>query len=61
MPEKTTNPTPKRATRRKAAVKPDRDVSHETIAERAYFISLDEGRDDDLANWLRAERELTSA
>jgi hypothetical protein len=31
------------------------------IAERAYFIHIDEGRSDELENWLRAERELTAA
>jgi Protein of unknown function (DUF2934) len=29
------------------------------IAERAYFIHLDEGGDP-FGNWLRAERELTA-
>jgi hypothetical protein len=31
------------------------------IAERAYFIKLDEGRWDGLGHWLRAERGLTAA
>jgi Protein of unknown function (DUF2934) len=31
------------------------------IAERAYFIHLEEGTCDELENWLRAERELTDA
>jgi hypothetical protein len=34
---------------------PDRDA----VAERAYFIHLEEGVADPVANWLRAERELT--
>lgn len=38
-----------------------RKPSNDEIAERAYFIHLDEGEHDELANWLRAERELTSA
>ena len=35
--------------------------SHGEIAERAYFIHLQEGMSDELQNWLRAERELTAA
>ena len=34
--------------------------SHDEIATRAYFISLEQGADP-LAAWLRAEHELTSA
>jgi hypothetical protein len=34
---------------------------HSRIAERAYFIHLEEGRSDELENWLRAERELKAA
>lgn len=44
----------KRTTRRRKA-------SHDEIAERAYFIYIEEGGCDALENWLRAERELTSA
>jgi Protein of unknown function (DUF2934) len=43
--------TPRVRTRKR---RPD----HTQIAERAYFISLEKDRSDDLANWLRAEREL---
>jgi DUF2934 family protein len=35
--------------------------SQADIAERAYFISLEEGASDQLENWVRAERELTAA
>lgn len=35
--------------------------SHAEIAERAYFISLEERSSDEIANWVRAERELTAA
>ena len=35
--------------------------SHDEIAERAYFIHLEEGGCYELENWLRAERELTTA
>ena len=34
--------------------------SHDEIALRAYFISIEQGADP-LAAWLRAERELTTA
>src|ERR1700722_10646872 len=44
----------KRATRR-------RKPSSAAIAERAYYIHLEEGCHDELGNWLRAERELTAA
>jgi len=60
MPEKADKPARKR-TPRKAAVKNDRTVDHDQIATRAYFIYLEEGRSDDVENWLRAERELTAA
>jgi len=47
--------------RRKAqTLAPTRAPTHEQIAERAYFLSL-EGSADALANWLRAERELLAA
>jgi len=38
-----------------------RKPSHGEIAERAYFIHLEERESDQLANWLRAERELAAA
>jgi hypothetical protein len=38
-----------------------RSPDHHEISERAYFIHLNEGSGDELANWLRAERELTKA
>ena len=37
--------------------KPDQDE----ISTRAYFIHLEQGDSDQLANWLRAERELAAA
>jgi hypothetical protein len=53
---KPTKPTAAGTTRRtrKKTIVP----TPEQIAERAYFIHLDEGGDA-FANWLRAERELT--
>ncbi len=38
-----------------------RKPSHNEISERAYFIHLEEGEGDHVGNWLRAERELTTA
>ena len=35
--------------------------THADIAERAYFIYLQDGGCDELENWVRAERELTAA
>ena len=37
------------------------EPSETAIAERAYFIYLEEGGSDQLENWVRAERELTAA
>ena len=56
------NPTKsasKRANSRKLKAKPS--PGHDEIAERAYFIHLEQGSSDELANWLRAERELKAA
>ena len=50
----------KRASTRKPKAKPPRP-DHDEIAERAYLIHLQEGDRDELANWLQAERELTTA
>ena len=57
----TANPKPatKRASTRKPKTKPSRP-DHDEIAERAYFIHLQRDDCDELANWLRAERELTT-
>jgi Protein of unknown function (DUF2934) len=38
-----------------------RKPSHDEISERAYFIHVEEGEGDQFGNWLRAERELTTA
>lgn len=47
-----------RSTKRKIALS---TPSYGEIAERAYFIHLEAGGSDQLANWLQAERELTAA
>lgn len=56
----TAKPTTKRAGTTNSRTK-RRQPSHTEIAERAYYIHLDEGGPDELGNWLRAERELTAA
>jgi Protein of unknown function (DUF2934) len=48
------------ASARKSRTKPSQP-GHEEIAERAYLIHLEQGSCDELANWLRAERELKAA
>ena len=63
MTEKTTKPAKpakKRVSARQSKAK-RRSPDSSEIAERAYFIHIDEGRCDELGNWLRAERELTAA
>lgn len=59
-PPKPAKPAAKRtrSTKRKIALS---TPSHGEIAERAYFIQLEAGGSDQLANWLQAERELTAA
>jgi Protein of unknown function (DUF2934) len=63
MPTQITKPAKKRTTAPAARkAKPRRRTpKHEQIAERAYFIHLEEGVHDQVQNWLRAERELTAA
>lgn len=67
MAKKADKPTTsKRATAPRAATAPrpkaePRKVDEREIAERAYFIYLEEGSCDEVDNWLRAERELTAA
>ncbi|NOT26508.1 MAG: DUF2934 domain-containing protein [Acidobacteria bacterium] len=36
-------------------------ISHDQIAFRAYELFLQEGGGDEVAHWLRAERELVEA
>ncbi|HEV2591945.1 MAG TPA: DUF2934 domain-containing protein [Gaiellaceae bacterium] len=47
-------------TRRKKKTEETIVLTWEHVAERAYYISLDEGGDP-TDNWLRAERELAVA
>jgi hypothetical protein len=60
MTEKPAKPAKKRVSARQPKGRRGRPDPRE-IAERAYFIHIDEGRCDELGNWLRAERELTAA
>lgn len=53
-------PAKKRTTTPKARSR-SRKPPHDAIAERAYFIHLEEGTSDEVANWLRAEQELRAA
>jgi hypothetical protein len=57
----TTKPVAKRTvTRRKKKTEETIVLTWEHVAERAYYISIDEGGDP-VDNWLRAERELAVA
>lgn len=60
MTEKPAAPSKRRVRARKPKIEP-RQPSHHEIAERAYFIHLEDGEPDELSNWLRAEQELTAA
>jgi len=53
-------PAKKRTSARKPKTKPSQP-GHDEIAERAYFVHLEQGSRDELADWLRAERELKAA
>jgi hypothetical protein len=57
----TGTPKPKAAPKRRSTRKTKPAVDQAAIAERAYFIHLDEGSHDEFANWTRAERELAAA
>ena len=57
----TTKPVAKRTvTRRKKKAEETIVLTWEHVAERAYYIHLDEGGDP-VGNWLRAEQELAVA
>jgi Protein of unknown function (DUF2934) len=60
MTEKPAKRTGKRAGLLKPKAKRG-EPSRDEIAERAYFMHLEDGACDALENWLRAERELTAA
>ncbi len=64
MPEPTKKRSPKterKSARKATATRTKRvEITHDHIAERAYFLSLERGGDP-FANWLQAERELATA
>jgi hypothetical protein len=60
MTPKDAKPAAKRANSSKPKTR-RRKPSHDEINQRAYFIYLHEGACDEVANWLRAEHELTTA
>jgi hypothetical protein len=60
MSAKLPKPTTRRVRSTKSKAKRP-EPSHADIAERAYFISLEEGASNEFENWVRAERELTAA
>jgi hypothetical protein len=61
MTEKPAKPAPSKPTSsRKPSARRCKPDQHE-ISKRAYFIHVEEGGSDQLGNWLRAERELTTA
>ena len=66
MPRKTTEaaatkkPVAKRTVTRRKKTEETVVLTWEHVAERAYYISLDQGGDP-FENWLRAEQELAVA
>jgi hypothetical protein len=60
MTEKIRKPTVRRTRTRKPKVE-RRQPTHGEIAERAYFIHLEQSVTDPMENWLRAEAELAAA
>jgi hypothetical protein len=58
--EKPAKPAKRRVSSPKAKTK-RRKPDHGEIAERAYFIHLEQRRSNELEDWLRAERELNAA
>jgi len=60
MTEKASKPAVSRTRSRKPKAE-SRQPSHTEIAERAYYIHLEESGVDPLGNWLRAEAELAAA
>ena len=62
MPETTTKTVKRRVrTAKPKPAAPRPEATHAEISKRAYFIHLEEGVRDELANWLRAESELAAA
>jgi hypothetical protein len=51
---------PVRAVARKTVRRKQVEVTHEAVAERAYYIALEQGGGRPFENWLQAERELAA-
>jgi Protein of unknown function (DUF2934) len=51
-------PAAKRTSKSRAKKPKERTPEHEDIAQRAYYIHLEEGGGNQVEHWLRAEREL---
>jgi hypothetical protein len=60
MTEKPAKPAASKPTRSRRPSTRRRKPDQDEISTRAYFIHLEEGGSDQLGNWLRAERELTT-
>jgi hypothetical protein len=62
MTEKPTKTVRRRVRTAKPKAAPERRrPTHAEISERAYYIHIEGGERDQLANWLRAEGELAAA
>ena len=60
MPKEPVKKVVRKAAPRRKPVARTTTITHDHIATRAYFISLEDGGDA-IENWLRAERELVPA
>jgi len=61
MTDKPVKPVSRRVRTTKSKATKRRGPTHAEISERAYYIHLERGEHDELANWLRAETELAAA
>ncbi|HSP65762.1 MAG TPA: DUF2934 domain-containing protein [Candidatus Deferrimicrobium sp.] len=61
MSEKPAKPAASKPTSSRKPTTRRRKLDQGEISKRAYFIHLEEGKSDQLGNWLRAERELMTA
>ena len=59
-PAKPAKPAASKPTRSRKPSARRRKPDQDEISTRAYFIHLEEGGSDQLGNWLRVERELTT-
>ena len=60
LPKEPVRKVVRKAAPRRKPVARNATITHDDIATRAYFISLEDGGDA-TENWLRAERELVPA